>query len=399
MNSKNYAYKHQFHPELDSFRCFGIALVLATHMRLTSFGWIAMEMFFVLSGFLITKSLVGLKEAPNQKKARFFFRRRIARIFPLYFGFLIVVYCLNLGFSITPDLRSQLPYLSTFSFNFMMYPNHETNEWYSHLWSISLEEQFYLVWGLFLLFLPFSFCRFIAISVIFIAPIARWWLHKKAVALGFNLYDVGRITYFHTLAQMDSFMIGAATATFWQENLNKNFKKYLVIICFLIVSGALYNILTIKHIPWQHHLGYPFVFSGNFTHIWSYTLFNVFFALSIVFFTSRTTKNEHRIKAIFRIPLIVKIGQASFSMYVFHWVLLEPCKQFYLSITSVLPSGMAKILNFEGFIFVFYLIIVSCIGIFSYKFIEIPAKRLIISNSKNKSLFNNLSSAEEGFKT
>jgi peptidoglycan/LPS O-acetylase OafA/YrhL len=100
------------------------------------------DLFFVLSGFLITGILMDTRNNPH--RWRNFFVRRGLRIFPLYFLTLIVVYNLAPGFFHTTGLREHQGwlwlYLQNFGSDFGFCPN------FGHFWSLAVEEQFYLVW-------------------------------------------------------------------------------------------------------------------------------------------------------------------------------------------------------------------------------------------------------------
>ena len=107
---------------LDGVRGVAILLVLLTHQHLNSFGWVGVPLFFVLSGFLITKILFfeNEKETSFGTKLRNFWMRRVLRIFPIYYLCLLIFLLLfflsdsNLSF-----IRS-LPYLLTYTYNFYL---------------------------------------------------------------------------------------------------------------------------------------------------------------------------------------------------------------------------------------------------------------------------------------
>jgi peptidoglycan/LPS O-acetylase OafA/YrhL len=151
-------------PQLDGLRGLAIALVLIFHyvgfavdyggpsflrwvFRATSLGWSGVDLFFVLSGFLIGGILLDARESPNY--FRVFYRRRVCRIFPLYFAFLAVI--LVVGHFARPPLQAMFqpvipwPALVAFCQNFWMARHNILGAVVvSPTWSLAVEEQFYL---------------------------------------------------------------------------------------------------------------------------------------------------------------------------------------------------------------------------------------------------------------
>ena len=146
--------------ELDGIRGLAIIAVILFHCLRFShsipalsaldlvFGslWIGVDLFFVLSGFLITSILITQKETEHRLKN--FYVRRTLRIFPLYFfvlGLVLLMSCLNI--SPFREVFSDLVYHFTYTFNIRV----ALYDWpeaplLNHFWSLCIEEQFYLVW-------------------------------------------------------------------------------------------------------------------------------------------------------------------------------------------------------------------------------------------------------------
>jgi len=151
-------------PALDGLRGIAILLVMGHHIletfpggpqvpdpvtRLASFGWIGVDLFFVLSGFLITGILYDTKGSAGF--FRNFYVRRVLRIFPLYYGFL-ALFCLILPPLGSDDaakiveLHRACPWYWSYLANFYMARHGPGPLNTGHLWSLSVEEQFYLMW-------------------------------------------------------------------------------------------------------------------------------------------------------------------------------------------------------------------------------------------------------------
>ncbi len=148
-------------PTLDGLRAIAILLVVPHNLNLMVAsggvahlfvealyrGWIGVQLFFVLSGFLITGILLDARDASDYYRS--FFVRRVLRIFPLYYATLVVLFVLlpALGFlpsSVQRDPMVELSYWAYFS-NWYG-PFHQGPDPVSHFWSLALEEQFYLLW-------------------------------------------------------------------------------------------------------------------------------------------------------------------------------------------------------------------------------------------------------------
>ena len=143
-----------YYPALDGLRGIAILAVIFRHnfdfLQATKYGWIGVDLFFVLSGFLITGILLKTKTQKNYLAT--FFVRRILRIFPLYYGAIILFFVLAASAEL---LRDQYSFYFTnqgmvwFHLQNWLYitksaPTHRGM--FIHFWSLSLEEQFYLVW-------------------------------------------------------------------------------------------------------------------------------------------------------------------------------------------------------------------------------------------------------------
>ena len=153
-------------PGLDGLRALAIFTVLGSHTKNYDFGWMGVQFFFVLSGFLITGILLRMKEnLPAQQYFKSFYGRRFLRIFPLYYFYLFLLGLAAWQTDMIPfkfiqreieaNVQPQLPYAFLYVYNFL----HATEAYHhtpflSHLWSLSVEEQFYIIWPLILFLTP-----------------------------------------------------------------------------------------------------------------------------------------------------------------------------------------------------------------------------------------------------
>jgi peptidoglycan/LPS O-acetylase OafA/YrhL len=166
-------------------------------------GWLGVDMFFVLSGYLITGILLDARgEGPKAPAGYFrsFYARRVLRIFPLYYLFLAAVLLFH------PTVaRHGTWWFWLFLSNVLLakYQWDAAPPGTAHLWSLAVEEQFYLVWPALIAWLSPRAFRIVTIALIILAPLLRLWLGS----LGH-----GRAAYVLTLPRADALALGACAA-------------------------------------------------------------------------------------------------------------------------------------------------------------------------------------------
>jgi peptidoglycan/LPS O-acetylase OafA/YrhL len=194
-------------PVLDGVRGIAIALVLMGHglwdtpfqTTALGLGYAGVSVFFVLSGYLITRVLLSEERTFGRVRLPRFYGRRALRIFPAFYGYLAVLGLLAWrGIVPPPDRATWLA--SLFYFRNMDGAGWET----AHLWTLALEEQFYLFWPVVFMLTPRRF-RVTAIIVLVAAFTA-----SRAYSLFGGHYDGG--FYTRPELRMDTFLIGAAFA-------------------------------------------------------------------------------------------------------------------------------------------------------------------------------------------
>jgi peptidoglycan/LPS O-acetylase OafA/YrhL len=200
-------------PSLDGLRTFSILLVLLGHLYgtahypqnsathfLEEFAHLGVQIFFVISGFLITSLLLKEKERTGTISFFHFYMRRTFRIFPAAFFYITVI-----------AIVAHPGYL-WYAYTYTMCYASQARPWLlGHLWSLSVEEQFYLIWPAALV-LGFAHRKKLGIAVVLLAPVARllfWYAGKHEID-----------EYFPAVA--DSLMMGCLLA-FYQGQLRRRF--------------------------------------------------------------------------------------------------------------------------------------------------------------------------------
>src|SRR2546430_922861 len=181
-------------PELDSVRGIAILAVVFYHgffwsnnlaglsgvarhfVSLTRFGWLGVQLFFVLSGFLITGILEDAKSAPRYFK-RFYWRRAL-RILPAFYGTLLLLYFL-------PGQNKSYLLLS-FVYLSNLAPILHIRDTYPMLWSLAAEEHFYFVWPLLVWFLSRRLLLLVASLLFLLSPMLRALAFHDPLPQGFS---------------------------------------------------------------------------------------------------------------------------------------------------------------------------------------------------------------------
>ncbi len=170
--------------------------------RALNFGWCGVDLFFVLSGFLITGILLDSKGKADFFRS--FYIRRVLRIFPLYYCYLaFVLFVFYQESQWLPHIGTwtgwYITYLSNWKFD------HGANDPYlRQLWSLAVEEQFYLVWPFLVAFLSRRYLPLVCGGLIVAAPVLRFIL----VAQGASAETAYRLT----VTRMDALAMGALLA-------------------------------------------------------------------------------------------------------------------------------------------------------------------------------------------
>jgi peptidoglycan/LPS O-acetylase OafA/YrhL len=256
-------------PCLDGVRGISIILVIFGHSTYCShkpipvptwtyrsIGWaeIGVDLFFVLSGFLITLLMIRENNRTGGISLRDFYRRRILRIMPAYVAFLLIVSFLHLAGVLTINSKDWQGAL-TYTMNFYQKRGWELG----HFWSLSVEEHFYLIWPVVLALLGLTAGRWSLVLCILAAPLLRFWsqLHWSSYfsvqTASFNYADViafGAALAF--LCQDDGFLkrtarlqpvcgwliIGVCLGLVGSARLSDRFDQY-EILCHRTITGSL----------------------------------------------------------------------------------------------------------------------------------------------------------------
>jgi Predicted acyltransferases len=213
-------------PVLDGVRAVAISLVIIHHALFVfqfslMLGHLGVSIFFVLSGFLITRVMLADEERHGRLRIGRFYRRRALRILPAFYFFLAAVWLLSaLGGIAKP---APLEWISSIFY----FRNFVEGHWATgHIWSLSLEEQFYFLWPmLFVITRKFRVPLILSAAIAFTAY-RGYWLYTHPVS-----WEI----YIEPQFRLDTFLIGGAFAISrpaWTRNLNGAFVLAAILLWF-----------------------------------------------------------------------------------------------------------------------------------------------------------------------
>ncbi|HET7000649.1 MAG TPA: acyltransferase [Puia sp.] len=295
---------------LDGFRGLAILLVIGYHyLDFFSFGWTGVDLFFVLSGFLITGKLV--ESMGSAHYFRTFYIKRVLRIMPLYYFMLLMFFVLipfllpsYVSVSFKELLQQQIFYWAFVINIYDAVHGWPLNVTLIHFWSLACEMQFYLLWP-FIIYFFYNQGR--VLKIILVSFCIAGLLFRMDGQLFLPLNDIYR--YVLLPCRIDAFSAGALLYLFLREDKVTAYKTRLLLIALMALSVVLVLMLT-KQTAWHY--------SVDVVSKYGFTLDAIFWATLMGFFLS---VDRHFIKRIFSGRLMTSLGKYSYGMYVFHWPL------------------------------------------------------------------------------
>jgi peptidoglycan/LPS O-acetylase OafA/YrhL len=275
--------------QLDGLRAFAILPVLYTHFWNDDswLGTAGVFLFFVLSGYLITGILLRSRTKPSALQN--FYLRRFLRIAPIYYVTLGLAWLIHL-----PGIRQTFLWHFFYLSNVLFTLKNSWSPWYTaHLWTLSVEEQFYLAWPFLILFLPFKAIKPVVWSTIIAAivyQLGAYWF------FGMNSLGAGILVF----ASLDKLGLGALLAL---EEAGLGFPRFLTKagwVAFVILLG-------LEALPINHSVAWAFVLGTE--------LLIVTFAALIAAASSGISGPAG---AVLNSRIVRYVGRISYGIYLFH---------------------------------------------------------------------------------
>ena len=295
-------------PGLDGIRALAVALVITSHFGFEFInGAFGVLIFFVLSGFLITWLMLREVDRSGTVSLKNFYKRRVLRIFPAFYAFWFVaigIYVVRGHYIDWGQAISSLLYVS----NYYMALVPTGSALFGHTWSLSIEEQFYLLW-------PFLFllgrgdlarlARLLALAVVAV------WIHRTLAHLVYGI----RLEYIYRAfdTRLDHLAVGCLMAIQLKRGRLDRFAR-------LVTRHAWYPVVTLALLFGAQ----PLHASLTFTYIVGYALEPLLvavFLLQLIWFSGSG------IWRLFEHPITRYVGRISYPLYLWQQLTLFTAKR------------------------------------------------------------------------
>ena len=348
--------------EFDGIRGVSIALVVLFHFGYLPAGWIGVQVFFVLSGYLITSILLHRRDATLGGYLGRFYWRRMLRIFPLYY-FVLLATAIVYGQSGSPQsFPNDWPWLLGYVSNFARLRAGDLPT-YVHTWSLAVEEQFYLIWPLVIYYLASSKLKTTIAAILIGVPLLRLATFQTLLAFDFDQNFAGRAVLSLPFTQFDAFAAGAAIAVFQLERLLRPGRWFFLVISVAAIGGL--TVLMLDHVLYGSafigSLGFAHFMIGHHEYVWGYSLINAIAALGIICSLQKVWFTR-----ILHFPGCLRLGKISYGVYVYHFPLLQ------IGLSFIAPSNQIERIGF----FVGWVAATIVIAEVSFRYLEQPFLRL-----------------------
>lgn len=344
-----------YQKDIQGLRAVAIILVVLAHapLGIVSGGFIGVDVFFVISGYLIT-GLISREYQENQKIDLLdFYARRLKRLFPALLLMVVVVYVFSLWFLSVSEVTTQLaslPYAISWTSNLYFtfqtvdyFDELSTRDLFLHTWSLGVEEQFYLIWPILIIML-FSFAN----------SFVRSGANKKIIFL-FALLIISFIFSIITSVYFPKSHFYAMPSRIWQfalggliyflhqqANIKSLFQEKEKLNVLLLFIGLM--TLIIAGMTFSNNMLYP----GFWAVIPS-------LAAALILFSGHFIRHSLNILAH---PSLEWIGDRSYSWYLWHW--------------PVFLLGSAMYPDNSVILAIFLIMLSFLLAMISYRLVEIP---------------------------
>lgn len=297
--------------QLDGIRFLAVGMVLFDHWMVgrvdgLPLGALGVTIFFVLSGFLITRILLSSKDKlstqPNGglgKYLKTFYIRRTIRIFPIYYITLFVLYLID-----EPPVRRTIGWLALYATNIYIAIHQTWMGTVDHLWSLAVEEQVYLIFPLLLFFIPRRAVPITAILMIVGSVSLRYVLYRSRLPWF--------IEYVSTPTCLDSFGLGALMAYGWL------YRREWLIKVFTSAAGVWISLLIFAASVYLNNwisLDSPRGYHNIVSEVWERLTASVF---GFFLIGHALIGYKGLMKWLLEHPVSQYMGRISYGLYLFH---------------------------------------------------------------------------------
>lgn len=328
-------------------------------IKITDKGALGVNFFFVLSGFLITYLMFWELQAKGSFSYPRFLLRRTLRIWPLYFliigiGFVLLPYLIT-DYETTHRASNYILFLA--NFDEIKYGAFDSINFLTSPWSIAVEEQFYVVWGLLGLILLGTNRTKKQILKFFI-----YGLLVISIFIRLYNFEDSRVLYYHTLSVMPDLLIGCLLAILWYENQAlfaklKSIKFWQILLIYLVG----FTLILLKNLIFKDVL----VVAERY-----------FIALFFAFIITDQVVNRRKIPILMLHNSALRLGKISYGLYMFHLLVMYLLNKFWLSELNLDNATPLHFMLYAGVYVVASWSIVVLISKLSFAYFESPFLKL-----------------------
>lgn len=376
-------------PGLDGLRALAVIAVIVYHAnkQWLGGGFLGVEVFFVISGYLITLLLIAERERTGTVSFGQFWFRRARRLLPALFTMLIALITYVAFFerdylgTLRGDVIAGVSYVANW-FQIWTGSSYTSSAEFAplrHLWSLAVEEQFYIVWPV-VMFVLLRRVRGRAIAIfggVFLLAAIAISMYTAVMYIPGNLSDASQtmslfgrevqrtdFLYLGTLSRSSGLLLGAALATVWQpwairrgtagKNANALDLAGVVSLAALVFMCVQFkDVVLVQDVGSQ---GYDLLYQGGLALVGVATLVAI----------ATVTHPRSRLgRYVLGSAVLVWIGRRSYGLYLYHWVIFQAYRQDTKQLGT--PLGVAE--------FVGLVALSLALSEVSYRFIETPIRK------------------------
>jgi peptidoglycan/LPS O-acetylase OafA/YrhL/lysophospholipase L1-like esterase len=376
-------------PGLDGLRALAVIAVIVYHAnkQWLGGGFLGVEVFFVISGYLITLLLVAERERTGTVSFGQFWFRRARRLLPALFTMLIALITYVAFFNrdylgtLRGDVVAGVSYVANW-FQIWTGSSYTSSAEFAplrHLWSLAVEEQFYIVWPV-IMFVLLRRVRGRAIAIfggVFLLAAIAISVYVAALYVPGNLSDASQTMslfgrevqrtdylYLGTLSRSSGLLLGAALATMWQpwairrgtagKNANAlDLAGVVSLVALAVMCVRFKDVVLVQDVGSQ---GYDLLYQGGFALVGVATLVAI----------ATVTHPRSRLgRYVLGSAILVWIGRRSYGLYLYHWVIFQIYRQDTKQLGT--PLGLAEFMGLVA--------LSLALSEVSYRFVETPIRK------------------------
>jgi peptidoglycan/LPS O-acetylase OafA/YrhL/lysophospholipase L1-like esterase len=376
-------------PGLDGLRALAVIAVIVYHAnkQWLGGGFLGVEVFFVVSGYLITLLLVAERERTGTVSFGQFWFRRARRLLPALFTMLIALITYVAFFNrdylgtLRGDVVAGVSYVANW-FQIWTGSSYTSSAEFAplrHLWSLAVEEQFYIVWPV-IMFVLLRRVRGRAIAIfggVFLLAAIAISVYVAALYVPGNLSDASQTMslfgrevqrtdylYLGTLSRSSGLLLGAALATMWQpwairrgtagKNANAlDLAGVVSLVALAVMCVRFKDVVLVQDVGSQ---GYDLLYQGGFALVGVATLVAI----------ATVTHPRSRLgRYVLGSAILVWIGRRSYGLYLYHWVIFQIYRQDTKQLGT--PLGLAEFMGLVA--------LSLALSEVSYRFVETPIRK------------------------